>query len=212
MKEWWTAKSNFSDTHATIIALLDGKVGPLAVLVLLGLDHGLALLLGLLQAHPLLVGLALLLLLNLADAALLVLLLALGHALLLLGASHLALGLLLLQTLELILLLCALLAPLSDVILQLFIQLRSLLILALHELGISIPRRSAGETVNEQSGEWGRTEAANKTEAQSNLQLETGSEQRRAVAILKGAPCTNRKRDIPIVRQFLERLFSHCLK
>lgn len=131
----------FADTHASVLALLDGEVGSLAVLVLLGLDHGLALLLGLLQAHTLLIGLTLLLLLDLTHATLLVLLLALGHALLLLGAGDLALGLLLLQALELILLLVALLAPLGDVVLQLLIELRTLLVLALHELGIGIPKK-----------------------------------------------------------------------
>lgn len=136
------------DTYAGVVALLDGEVGSLAVLVLLGLDHGLALLLGLLQTHALLVGLALLLLLDLADAALLILLLALSHALLLLGTGDLALGLLLLQALELILLLGALLAPLGDVVLQLLVQLRTLLVLALNELGIRIPVEGTRDQVS----------------------------------------------------------------
>lgn len=140
-----------ANTHGSVLALLDGEVGSLAVLVLLGLDHSLSLLLGLLQAHTLLIGLALLLLLDLAHATLLVLLLALGHALLLLGAGHLALGLLLLQALELILLLVALLAPLGDVVLQLLVQLGPLLVLALDELWVGIPASGRGDGLIQQA-------------------------------------------------------------
>lgn len=123
--------------HACIL-LGNGEVGALLVLVLHGLQHSLALLLGLLETHALLLDLALLLLLSLTDTALLLLLLALGHLLLLLGAGDLALGLLLLQLLQLILLLGSLFAPLGDVFFQLIIEVGALLVLTLDELWIAL--------------------------------------------------------------------------
>lgn len=149
-------------THRTVL-LGDGEVGSLLVLVLHGLEHSLALLLGLLETSSLLIDFALFLLLNLANATLLLFLLALSHTLLLFSSgdlsfrmvrlfcplsisfsieSNLALGLFVLELLEFILFLGPLFAPFVDVLLQLFVQVRALLVLALDELGIVSPRSS----------------------------------------------------------------------
>lgn len=75
-------------THV-IALLLDGEVGSGLAGFFHGLEHSLALLLGLLESLPLLLDVALFLLLNLANSPFFLLLLLLGEALLFFSARYL---------------------------------------------------------------------------------------------------------------------------
>jgi hypothetical protein len=131
-----------------LVLLGDGEVGSLLGLVLHGLHHGLPLTLGFFQTLSLLVDFLLFLLLSLADTTFLLFLLPQGQFLLLISAGdlvkvwsgqesgskvmfYLALGLFVLQLFEVILLLGSLFAPLSDVLLELLIEVGALLLLVL---------------------------------------------------------------------------------